>query len=115
MSIRRVVAKRRQAARKHHAAAKAADAAALAEKGKKPHVNVAGKDVRPGDNGLFNLASANNGLPLPLLLGLIAAALLAVMGGLAVLQRRAPAFAGRIPLLSKISLSRVRLPRLLRR
>jgi hypothetical protein len=103
------------AARKHHAAAKAADAAALAKQSKKPHVNVGGKDVQPGDNGLFNLASANNGLPLPLLLGLIAAALLAIMGGLAVLRRRAPAFASRIPLLSKLSLPRVRLPRLLRR
>jgi hypothetical protein len=102
-------------ARKHAAAAKAADSAALAKQGKKPHVKVAGKDVQPGDNGLFNLASANNGLPLPLLLGLIAAALLAIIGGLAVLKRRAPAFASRIPLLSKISLPRVRLPRLLRR
>ena len=102
-------------ARKHAAAAKAADSAALAKQGKKPHVKVGGKDVQPGDNGLFNLASANNGLPLPLLLGLIAAALLAIIGGLAVLQRRAPAFASRIPLLSKLSLPRVRLPRLLRR
>jgi hypothetical protein len=103
------------AARKHEAAAKAADAAALDKRGGKPHVNVGGKDVQPGDNGLFNLASANNSLPLPLLLGLIAAALLAILGGLAVLRRRAPAFASRIPLLSKLSLPRVRLPRLLRR
>jgi hypothetical protein len=102
-------------ARKRAAAAKAADAAALAKLGRKPHVKVGGKDVQPGDNGLFNLASANNSLPLPLLLGLIAAALLAIVGGLAVLRRRAPAFASRIPLLSKLSLPRVRLPRLLRR
>jgi hypothetical protein len=103
------------AARKHEAAAKAGDIAALAKGGRKGHVNVGGRDVKPGDNGLFNLASAHNGLPLPLMLGLIAAALLAILGGVAVLQRRAPAFASRIPLLSKLSLPRVRLPRLLRR
>lgn len=103
------------ASAKRAAAAKAADSAALAKQGQKPHVKVGGKDVQPGDNGLFNLASANNGLPLPLLLGLIAAALLAIIGGLAVLRRRAPAFASRIPLLSKLSLPRARLPRLLRR
>jgi hypothetical protein len=50
-------------------------------------------------------------MPTPLLLGLAAAALLALLGGLAVLKRRAPAFANRIPLLSKLSLPRVRIPR----
>ena len=101
---------------KHEAAAKANDAAALdKQKGHKPQVSVGGKNVEPGDNGLFNLASANNGMPLPLLLGIIAAGLLALLGGLAVLKRRAPAFASRIPLLSRISLSRVRFPRLHRR
>jgi hypothetical protein len=97
---------------KHEAAAKAADAAALdKQKGHKPRVSVGGKTVEPGDNGLFNLASANNGMPLPLLLGIIAAGLLAILGGLAVLKRRAPEFASRIPLLSRISLPRVRFPR----
>jgi hypothetical protein len=97
---------------KHEAAAKAGDAAALdKQKGHKPRVSVGGKTVEPGDNGLFNLASANNGMPLPLLLGIIAAGLLAILGGLAVLKRRAPEFASRIPLLSRISLPRVRFPR----
>jgi hypothetical protein len=102
------------AAKKHksEAAAKSKDAAALErQRGHKPEVSVGGKNVSPGDDGLFKVASANNGLPLPLLLGIIAAALLAVMGGLAVLKRRAPAFANRIPLLSRISLPRVRFPR----
>ncbi|HEX6738277.1 MAG TPA: hypothetical protein VF310_08405, partial [Vicinamibacteria bacterium] len=105
------------AARTHRreAAAKAADAAALARHGKKPQATVGGRKVEPGDDGLFNLASASNGLPLPLLLGLIAAALLAIAGGLAVLKQRAPELADRIPLLSKLSLPSVRLPRLLRR
>jgi hypothetical protein len=103
-------------ARKRERAAKANDAAALErETGRKPRVSVGGKEVEPGDNGLFNLSSANNGMPLPLLLGLIAAALLVLGGATAVLKRRAPAFASRIPLLSKLSLPGVRLPRLLRR
>jgi hypothetical protein len=98
--------------RKHEAAAKKKDAAALErQRGHKPSVSVGGRNVAPGDDGLFNVASSNNSMPLPLLLGIIAAALLALVGGLAVLKRRAPAFASRIPLLSKISLPRVRLPR----
>ncbi len=97
---------------KREAAAKANDAAALDKQtGHKPQVSVGGRNVQPGDNGLFNLASANNGMPLPLLLGIIAAGLLAILGGLAVLKRRAPKFASRIPLLSRISLPRVRFPR----
>ena len=104
------------AARKRADAAKANDAAALSEEsGRKPRVNVGGKEIEPGDNGLFNLSSATNGLPLPLLLGLIAAGLLGLGVGTAVLKRRVPAFASRIPLLSKLSLPGVRLPRLLRR
>jgi hypothetical protein len=98
--------------RKAEAAAKKKDAAALDnQRGQKPTVSVGGKNVEPGDDGLFNVANSSNGMPLPLLLGIIAAALLALAGGLAVLKRRAPAFANRIPLLSKISLPRVRLPR----
>jgi hypothetical protein len=101
---------------KREKAAKANDAAALSkDSGRKPRVTVGGQEIEPGDNGLFNLSSAKNGLPLPLLLGLIAAALLALAAGVAVLKRRAPAFASRIPLLSKLSLPSVRLPRLLRR
>ena len=78
-------------------------------------MSVGGKEIAPGDNGLFNLASAANGLPLPLLLALIAVGLLAVGGAVPMLRRRVPALAGRIPLMSKLNLPRVRLPRLLRR
>jgi len=106
------------AARQDERAAKAKDEAALDQitgSGRKPHVSVGGKEIAPGDNGLFNLASAANGLPLPLLLALIAVGLLAVGGAVPTLRRRLPALAGRIPLMSKLNLPRVRLPRLLRR
>jgi len=105
-------------ARQGDQAAKAKDEAALDQitsSGKKPRVSVGGKEIAPGDNGLFNLASAANGLPLPLLLALIAVGLLAVGGAVPMLRRRVPALAGRIPLMSKLNLPRVRLPRLLRR
>ena len=81
----------------------------LASGGKKPSVTIAGTEIEPEGNGLFNLASATNGLPLPLLLALIAVALLAVLGALVSLRHRYPALE-RIPLLSKISLPRVPLP-----
>jgi hypothetical protein len=93
-------------------AARAEDAAALeslAASGKKPKVTVAGTKVEPEENGLFNLASATNELPLPLLLALIVATLLAILGALVALRGRYPALE-RIPLLSKISLPRVSLP-----
>ena len=93
-------------------AARAQDEAALeslAAGGKKPKVTVAGTKVEPEENGLFNLAGATNELPLPLLLALIAATLLAILGALVALRRRYPALE-RIPLLSKISLPRVSLP-----
>ena len=101
------------AAGKKEQAAQAKDKAALGnvtKHEKKPQVEVGGKSVEPGDNGLFNVASESNGLPLPLLLALIAAVLLAVGGGLVALRRRIPALQ-RIPLLSKISLPRVPTPR----
>ena len=102
--------------REREAAARAADLAALDSKaGKRPNVNIGGTDVEPGDNGLFNLASATNGIPTPLLLGLIAAALLAILGGLTVLRRRFPELAQRFPLLSKLTIPRVSLSRLLGR
>jgi hypothetical protein len=85
---------------------------ALDKGGHAPKLNVGGKTVEPGSNGLFHLASAENSLPLPLLLAMIAVALLAMGGGLYVLRRRVPALA-RIPL-PRIDLSRVRLPRLRR-
>jgi hypothetical protein len=94
-------------------ARKAEDDAALnklTKDRKRPEVSVGGRSISPGDNGLFNVAGATNGLPLPLLLALIAALLVALVGGLLALRRRVPAI-GRLPLLSKISLPRVPTPR----
>jgi hypothetical protein len=75
-----------------------------------PNVEVGGERVEPGSNGLFDLASASNDLPVPMLLALIALALMALIGGLVALRERIPAL-GRIPLLSKIPTPRVSLPR----
>jgi hypothetical protein len=88
------------------------DADALgAAKGEKPKLQIGGKPLEPGKNGLFNL-SASNGLPTPLLLALIALGLVLVGGALITLRKRVPALA-RIPLpsLSLGSLRRVSLPR----
>jgi hypothetical protein len=98
-------------------AARARDKAALdALTGRrgKPALNVAGTRVEPGGNGLFDLASAANGLPLPLLLALISVLLLAAGGGVVALSHRFPWLAERIPLLSKLSLPRVPIPGLRR-
>jgi hypothetical protein len=75
-----------------------------------PNVEVGGERVEPGSNGLFDLASASNDLPVPMLLALIALAIVALIGGLVALRERIPALA-RIPLLSKIPTPRVSLPR----
>jgi hypothetical protein len=82
--------------------------------GGKPSVAVGGETVEPGSNGLFDMASASNSVPLPLLLALIALGLLAVIGGIVALRSRIPAL-GRIPVLSKLSLPSVALPRFFRR
>jgi hypothetical protein len=79
-----------------------------------PSVKVGDEKVEPGSNGLFDLASASNDLPVPLLVALIALGVVALIGGLVAMRARIPALA-RIPLLSKISLPRVSLPRFLRR
>ena len=79
-----------------------------------PSVKVGDEEVEPGSNGLFDLASASNDLPVPLLVALIAIALVALIGGLVAMRERIPALA-RIPLLSKIPTPRVSLPRFLRR
>jgi hypothetical protein len=79
-----------------------------------PSVKVGDEEVEPGSNGLFDLASASNDLPVPLLVALIALALVALIGGLVAMRERIPALA-RIPLLSKIPTPRVSLPRFLRR
>jgi hypothetical protein len=73
-----------------------------------PSVKVGDERVEPGSNGLFDLASASNDLPVPLLVALIALALVALIGGLVAMRERIPALS-RIPLLSKIP--RVSLPR----
>jgi hypothetical protein len=75
-----------------------------------PSVEVGGERVEPDSNGLFDLASASNGLPFPLLATLIALAIVAAIGGLVALRERIPALA-RIPLLSKIPTPRVSFPR----
>jgi hypothetical protein len=90
-------------------AAKTQDDRALREATKPsapPEVTVDGKKVAPGKNGLFNLASAENGIPLPLLLALIAVGILAAGGALWALRRRVPALAN-ISLPRRISLGRV--------
>ena len=101
-------------------AARAQDQAALdalTKKGRKPKLDIGGRTVEPGPSGLFNLSSASDGLPLPLLLALIAVGVLTVAGGLYALRRRVPALA-RIPLphipAPRIDLSRVPFPRLRR-
>jgi hypothetical protein len=76
----------------------------------RPSVKVGGERVEPGSNGLFDLASASNDIPVPLLVALIALAFVAVIGGLAALRERIPALS-RIPLLSKIPTPRVSFPR----
>jgi hypothetical protein len=71
-----------------------------------PEVKVGEESVEPGTNGLFNLSSASNQLPTPLLIALIALALLALTGGFVALRGRVPAL-DRVPLLNKIPTPRV--------
>jgi hypothetical protein len=71
-----------------------------------PDLQIGGKDVKPGSNGLFDLASASNDVPVPLLVALIAIGLLAIAAGVMALRSRVPALA-RLPLLSKIPTPRV--------
>ena len=56
-----------------------------------PSVKVGDETVKPGSNGLFDTASASNGLPPPLLAALIALAALALTGVLVALRSRIPA------------------------
>lgn len=71
-----------------------------------PEVQVGDESVEPGTNGLFDLSSASNQLPAPLLIALIALGLLALAGGFVALRGRVPAL-GRVPLLNKIPTPRV--------
>jgi hypothetical protein len=79
-----------------------------------PSVDVGGHTVEPGSNGLFDLASASNDLPAPLLVALIALGVLAITGVLVALRSRIPLLA-RVPLLSKIPAPRAPFPRSSRR
>jgi hypothetical protein len=81
---------------------------------KPPAVDVGGQTVKPGSDGLFDLASASNSVPLPLLLTLIVLGLLALGAAVVGLRGRIPAMS-RIPLLSKLPTPRVSLPRFGRR
>jgi hypothetical protein len=71
-----------------------------------PRVQVGDESVEPGSNGLFDLASASNELPAPLLAALILLGLLALTGGFLALRKHVPALA-RIPVLNKIPTPRV--------
>jgi hypothetical protein len=75
-----------------------------------PSVKVGDETVKPGSNGLFDTASASHDLPTPLLIALIALAVLAVAGVLVALRSRIPAL-GRVPILSKIPAPRAPFPR----
>jgi hypothetical protein len=90
------------------------DLASITKDGQVPPVEVGGETVKPGDDGLYDLASASNDLPVPLLVALIALGALALTGALVALRTRIPALA-RIPLLSKIPTPRVPNPRSSRR
>ena len=83
------------------------DLAALTSgKGPKPAVEVGGTKLKPDSSGFFNLGSAANQVPLPLLLALILLSLFALASGLGALRERVPALAG-MPFLSKIPAPRV--------
>jgi hypothetical protein len=93
--------------RRAHARAASAQRRIHALKPHNPRLRVDGGVVEPGKNGLVKSASSTHGLPLPLLLALIAGGLMGTFGGLMALRRR-------IPALSNLSLPRVSLPRLRR-
>jgi hypothetical protein len=84
----------------------------VSRRGEKPRVSVGGRTVEPGSGGTFHVSGAANGVPLPLLLALIAVGLLMAGGGLYALRRRIPALSS-IPR-PRLSLPRVRFPRIRR-
>ena len=70
----------------------------MAGKGERPGpIEVGGERVSPGSDGMFDVASASNGIPLPLLLALIGLGVLTLAGGFVALRSRVPLLA-RIPL-----------------
>jgi hypothetical protein len=82
------------------------EAASGSKNAEPPRVEVGDEPVEPGSNGLFDLASASNELPVPLMIALICVGLLALAGGVVALRERVPAL-GRIPALNKIPTPRV--------
>jgi hypothetical protein len=95
-----------QAARAKDAEDLAAITSGSGSEGRGPEVQVGDESVEPGTNGLFDLSSASNQLPTPLLIALIALGLLALAGGFVALRGRLPAL-DRVPLLNKIPTPRV--------
>jgi len=92
------------------AAAQAQDqgelAAVASGNSKEPSIDVGGTQLAPDSSGFFNLGSAANDVPLPLLLALLLLSLLALASGVGALRERVPALA-HLPLLSKIPSWRV--------
>ena len=86
--------------------APSSDGAPGSEDAAPPRVQVGDEPVEPGANGLFDLASASNELPAPLLAALILLGLLGLTGGFLALRQRVPALE-RIPVLNKIPTPRV--------
>ena len=82
------------------------------QRDRKPRVEVGGTSVEPGKDGLYDAASGSNGMPLSLLLALIAIGLLGAGGAAYALRRRIPALSNlslpRPSLLSRVSLPRLR-------
>ena len=95
-------------------AAREADVRALerivSDRDRAPAIEVGGKKVRPGSNGLFDAASASHELPVALLVALIAIGLLALSGAVVMLRGRVPSLA-QFHLPSKLSTPRVPRPR----
>jgi hypothetical protein len=77
-------------------------------------IEVGGKEVEPGENGVFDVASAENDVPAPLLWLLIALGAAALCGVLFLGRRHVPAFAKIPSSMKRISLPRG-LPRVRRR
>jgi hypothetical protein len=82
-----------------NAAASPSDVKALAHatgrsSGKAPTLSVGGQDVTPGSPGVLKSAASANTLPTPVLLALIAVALLTAAGGGLAIARRFPEVAG---------------------
>lgn len=64
--------------------------------GGKPKLGLDGDAISPGDAGLYDLASATHAIPTPIVLALIAVALLTLAGLTLATRRRYPALAGRV-------------------